>query len=249
MDREAQATERSEKVRLIIVDDHDLVRSGLRYMLTREPDLELVGEAKDGGEALELCRRLRPDLVLMDVSMPEMDGIAATQAIKQKYPATRVIIITIHENPDYLQEALKAGANGYILKDSTKPEVLAAVRKALQGETPLDSQLAAQLLRQVVGEDNGTNLPPEPEERPTPLHEALTQRELEVLRLLAQGQTNQKIADNLMFSVHTVKVYVRRIIAKLEVSDRTQAAVRAVELGLLDSASGDSPSLPHNPAK
>ena len=233
MELEAQPAQRPEKTRLVIVDDHALVRSGLRYMLAREQDLEVVGEAADGREAVESCRRLRPDLVLMDVSMPEMDGLEATRVIKQEHPRTGVVIITVHENPDYLLKALRAGADGYILKDATKSRVLAAVRQALDGEIPLDPQLAARLLKQVVGEDDGANRSPEPRERPKPLAGPLTDREVEVLRLLAEGRTNQEIAQSLMFSVHTVKVHVRRIIAKLSVSDRTQAAVRASELGLL----------------
>lgn len=234
------AEERSEKIRLVIVDDHDLVRTGLRYMFSREPDLEVVGEAKDGREALEVCRSLRPDLVLMDVRMPDVDGIEATRAIKREYPDAKVIMVTIHENPDYLLEALKAGAAGYILKDATKHEVLAAVRQALGGETPLASQLAADLLCQLIGEGSHANQPPKTEKSPESLSEPLTQREVEVLQLLAQGQTNQEIAQALMFSVHTIKVYVRRILAKLGASDRTQAAVRAVELGLLGSTSNGS---------
>ena len=248
MERKAEPAERPGKARLLIVDDHAMVRSGLRYMLSKESDLEVVGEAASGHEALELCRNLRPDLVLMDVNLPDTDGLTVTQAVKQEHPDMEIIIVTVHENPDYLLRALKADASGYILKDAARSEVLAAVRQALGGGTPLDAELSARLLRQVAGED--ANRPRDPQERPKkPLDETLTGREVEVLRLLAQGRTNQQIAQDLMFSVHTVKAHVRRIISKLEVSDRTQAAVRATELGLLDSASGESTSLPHSAEK
>ena len=233
MEREPETIEGAKGVRMLIVDDHAMVRSGLRYMLSKEPDLKVVGEAANGREALTLCRDLRPDLVLMDVNLPDTDGLTVTQAVKREYPGIGVIIVTVHENPDYLLRALKAGASGYILKDAARSEVLAAVRQALDGGTPLDSELAARLLRQVASEDV-QGLPER--RRDEPLNEPLSGRELEVLRLLAQGRTNQQIAQTLLFSVHTVKAHVRRIIAKLGVSDRTQAAVRAMELGLLDAA-------------
>jgi DNA-binding NarL/FixJ family response regulator len=209
--------------RLVIADDHELARAGLRSMLAGERGLEIIGEATTGREALSLCRRLQPDLVLMDVRMPEMDGLAATRAIKDECPQVRVIVVTMHENPDYLLEALKAGAAGYVLKDATQRVVVGAVRQVLRGESLLNAEVATRLLRRLA----------EASARP---HEAplaqLTPREVEVLRLLAQGLTNREIAARLIVSVGTVKVHVERILAKLGVSDRTQAAVRAVTLGL-----------------
>ncbi len=230
-----------EKRRLLVVDDHAMVRSGLRYMLAREPDLQLVGEAGNGHEALELCRHLRPDLVLMDVSMPDMDGLTATRAIKQEYPAISVIMVTVHEDPDYLYKALKAGANGYILKDASKSELMAAIRRALGGGTPLDPELAGRLLREVVSEDDAKE---RSSGRPKGLDGELTGRELEVLRLLAWGRTNLQIAQELRFSVHTVKAHVRRVISKLGVSDRTGAAVRATELGLIEAGGAPTGGAP-----
>jgi DNA-binding NarL/FixJ family response regulator len=214
----------AQPARIVIVDDHELARAGLRSMLAQERDLTVVGEASDGAQALALCRHLSPDLILMDVRMPGLDGLAATAAIKQEYPATSVIIVTMYENPDYLVQALKAGAAGYLLKDATQREVVTAVRQVLRGEFPLHPHLSTHLLQRLAREMA---------REAQPLPERLTPREVVVLQLLAQGQTNREIARLLGVSVGTVKVHVQHIIAKLGVSDRTQAAVRAVELGLL----------------
>jgi DNA-binding NarL/FixJ family response regulator len=212
--------------RLLIADDHELARSGLRNVLTTESDLEVVGEAGSGREAVALCHKLRPDLVLMDVRMPDMDGLTATQAIKQQLPRTSVLMVTMHEKPSYLLEALKAGAAGYILKDASEDELLAAVRQILAGESLLNPELATKALRELAGEATGGAAVPE----------QLTPREREVVQLLALGRTNAQIAEELTVSVNTVKVHVEHVIQKLGVSDRTQAAVRAVELGLVTSA-------------
>ncbi|NJN65958.1 MAG: response regulator transcription factor [Chloroflexaceae bacterium] len=211
--------------RLVIADDHELARAGLRSMLEGERGLEVVGEAADGTEALELCRTLRPDLALIDVRMPGMDGLETTRAVKQLCPEISVIIVTMHENSDYLISAIRAGAAGYLLKDTSRRELLTAIRHVLQGESFLNTDLTQRLLQSMSGEMR----------REEALTEPLTPRELEVLRLLAQGQTNRQIAQNLIISAGTVKVHVQHIIAKLNVSDRTQAAVRAVELGLVHS--------------
>lgn len=222
--------EGTKPARLIIADDHALLRSGIRSMLAGEPDLEVVGEAADGQEALELCRRLKPDLVLMDVRMPKMDGLAATRAIKEELPNVSVVMVTMQDDPDYLFEAVIAGAAGYVLKGATPDQLTEAVRQVLDGEFLLDQRLTINLLRSMA--DRGrADLP----SRPEPLAEPLTARETEILQLLAQGQTNPQIARELVVSPGTIKNHVRHIIAKLEVSDRTQAAVRAIELGLLTS--------------
>jgi DNA-binding NarL/FixJ family response regulator len=262
--------------RIMIADDHTLVREGLRTMLSGEDGLEVIAEAQDGQEALSLCRELEPDLVLMDVRMPTMDGLEATKKIKQELPKTSVMMVTMHENPDYLFEAIKVGAAGYVLKDASGERLIGAVRRTLEGESPLNQELAMQLLVRLTkeseredttegfGETGGErskeadpgrskieplhSLSSHPEaSRPGAPHRTgegrvrdevgqgsiLTPREVEVLRLLSQGQTNPQIAQNLLVSRGTVKIHVQHIISKLGVSDRTQAAVRAIEAGLL----------------
>ena len=259
----AGKTVRATPARLLIADDHVLVREGLRTMLAGEEGIEVVAEANDGKQALDLCREVRPDLVLMDVRMPVMDGLEATKRIKAEMPHTSVMMVTMHENPDYLFEAVKAGAAGYVLKDASGERLLGAVRRTLEGESPLNQELAMRLLTRLARERSGEEREGESggaaEERtregePLAHHseasqagvqdagpsasersraaeqiESLTPREVEVLKLLSQGQTNPQIAKELLVSRGTVKIHVQHIISKLGVSDRTQAAVRAIE--------------------
>jgi len=228
--------------RLLIADDHDLVREGLRTMLAKEAALEVVGEAEDGRQAVQMCRTLRPDLVLMDVRMPGMDGLAATRAIKSESPRVSILMVTTHAEAEYLLEAVEAGAAGYVLKDSTKRELVDAVRKVLSGESALNQDLAMGLLRRLTGEGR---LAAEvevgaPARHPGPPIEPLTNHEIETLKLVAGGLTNKEIALQLFISTGTVKNRVQSIIAKLGVSDRTHATVRAIELGLLPLSSNPS---------
>jgi DNA-binding NarL/FixJ family response regulator len=221
---------RPTPARMIIADDHELARAGLRTMLEGDRGLTLVGEATNGREAVALCQELRPDLALLDVRMPEMDGLASARAIRQTCPQTRVLIMTTHENPDYLLAALKAGAAGYVLKDVTRHDLLITIRRVLRGESVLSGEIAVRALQRMADQQT----------RPTGTPERLTPRELEVLEQIVEGHTNRVIADKLSLSVGTVKIHVEHIIAKLGVADRTQAAVRAIESGLLHSAADRS---------
>lgn len=226
-------TRSGPRARVIIADDHELARLGLRTMLAPEPDLDVVAEASTGREAVELTRKLEPDLILMDIRMPDMDGLMATRAIKDILPRTSILIVTLSHDPDYLLEALRVGAAGFVLKDASRREVVLAIRQVLDGESPLDSKLSAQLIRRLAGQTPA-------KDRAVRTTDDLTPRELEVLRLVAEGKTNAEIGQALYVSAGTVKVHVERIIDKLGVSDRTHAAVRAVELGYL-KGDGSSP--------
>ena len=222
--------------RLLIAEDHALVREGLRAMVTGHPDLEVVGEAENGWQAVELCRSLGPDLVLMDVRMPDMNGLEATRAIKEAQPAVSVLMVTTHHSPDYLLEAIRAGAAGYVLKESSAQDLLDAILRVLGGEPTLDHGLAMRLLERLSGETASAESQTQglsPTTRGVPPPNPLTPRETEVVVLLATGKTNRQIGQELYMSLSTVKRHVERIIKKLGVSDRTQAAVRAIELGLL----------------
>src|SRR3954470_769969 len=223
MESSTPPVRRTGPARLVIADDHEMSRTGMRGMLASEEGLEIVGEATTGREAVSLCRRLRPDVVLMDIRMPDLDGLAATRAVKQESPGTCVIIVTMHENPEYLLEAFKAGAAGYLLKDATRAEVVGTIWQALDGDALLNPGLATRLLQRLATETRRAKAPQVP----------LTPRESEVLQLLTQGRTNRQIAGELVIAPGTAKLYVERILGKLGVSDRTQAAVRAVELGLV----------------
>jgi two-component system NarL family response regulator len=228
----------SAAARLIIADDHEIARTGLRGMLADQPDLQVVGEAATGGQAVALCRSLRPDLALMDVRMPDGDGLSATRAIREELPGTAVVMVTMHENPEYLLEALRAGAAGYVLKDATQDEVLRTVRRVLAGEALLTPNVASRLLKRLVPEERRGSPSQRRDQVPR-----LTARELTVLRLVADGATNREIALALHLSAGTVKVHVERILAKLGVAHRTQAAVRAIELGLAPNLGARSSEL------
>jgi DNA-binding NarL/FixJ family response regulator len=221
--------------RVLIADDHELLRTGISATVASEPDLEMVGEAEDGEETLELCRKLHPDLVPMDLSMPRMDGISATQAIKSEFPRTGVLVLTAHADQRMLLDAIRAGAIGYELKGVGPSELVGAGRRTLEGESPVVQELVMRLVRRLAEKvDSPTDRAPT-RNRAQPLSEWFTPRELEVLRLLPAGKTNREIAQELHLSLSTVKKHLERLIAKLEVSDRTRAAVKALDLGLVDS--------------
>jgi DNA-binding NarL/FixJ family response regulator len=231
MESKLETGTETASVRILIADDHILVRHGLHRMLSLTPGLEVVGEASNGREALELCRTLRPDLVLMDVNMPEMDGLAATRAIKREHPDIAILMVTMYENPDFLLEALDGGAAGYVLKDAPVQRLINAIHRTLKGESPLNQELAVVLLRRLA--EKKKQSVPEVRKPREALREPLTPREEEVLQLLASGKTNQQLAQTLVISKGTVKVHVEHIIRKLGVSDRTQAVVHGITLGLV----------------
>jgi len=205
-------------ISVLIADDHPFVRHGLRTYLETLEDMDVAGEAADGAEAVELAGRLLPDVVLMDLVMPELDGIEATRRIKAASPATKVIALTSFDDDEKVFPAIKAGAAGYLLKDVRPAELAEAVRKASRGEALLAPSVAAKLMQEVAGE--------------RPAASGLTDRELEVLRLIARGLPNKQIAQELVVSEKTVKTHVSNILAKLHLADRTQAALYAVREGL-----------------
>ena len=214
--------------RLLLADDHELFREGLVGLIDAQPDLEVVGQAGDGLEALTLARDLDPDLIVMDIKMPVCDGLEATRLIRDELPEARIVMLTIHDEDQKLFEAIKAGANGYILKDTSSADFLSGVRGALAGEAALSPKLAAHLLDEFARLANQPEPAANVEEKPD-----LTPREREVLDLLATGATNQDIADQLTISLHTVKSHVRNILSKLHAVNRRDAARLAARQGLL----------------
>lgn len=234
---EAHSGSGNPKARLLIVEDHFFMREGIKAILQRDAALEVAGEAQDVQEAISRCREIRPDLILMDVSLPKMDGIEATREIKALFPRTSVLIPTAHTDPQLLMEAIKAGAAGYVLKGGSQNHMLEAIRAVLGGETYLDQKLVMTLLRRLGEEaESRSTLPsaaPTSSEAAASLPKPLTPRETEILGHLALGKTNRQIANELHLSLSTVKRHLEHILPKLKVSDRTQAAVKAIELGLV----------------
>ncbi|NWG16088.1 MAG: response regulator transcription factor [Chloroflexi bacterium] len=212
-------------IRIVIADDHGIVREGLRALLTR-PGIQVVGEADSGATAVELAKTLQPDLMLLDIRMPDGDGLQALAQIKIVSPTTSVIMLTTYANPGYLARAISSGASGYLSKEVNPEQIVRAVRAAAAGDELIDRDLLQSALAQVVDQSAPT---PEPTEIPI---ESLSEREQEVLRLIVTGMNNALIADTLNVSLATVKTHVRHILEKLHVSDRTQAALWAVRHGL-----------------
>ena len=213
-------------IRILIADDHSVVRQGLRMFLGLDPELEVIGEARDGAEALLRAHELHPDVVLIDLLMPVMDGIAAISAIKRELPDIELIALTSVLDDSSVIGAVRAGAIGYLLKDTEADDLRRAIKAAAAGQVQLSPKAAARLMREVRAPDSP---------------EALTEREVDVLRLLAQGQANKQIASNLHIGEKTVKTHVSNILAKLGVPSRTQAALYAVRIGLVsaDQLTGD----------
>lgn len=205
----------SQLIHVMLVDDHNVVRSGLATFLRAYEDLDLIGEAKNGREALNLCRKKKPDVILMDLMMPEMDGIAATQAILAECPDIKIIAMTSFEDEELVQGVLAAGAISYLLKNITSDELAKAIRDAVSGRSTLSPEAATALIHAT-----------RPKKKPS---DDLTEREREVLNLVVQGQSNQQIADTMVISVATVKAHISNILAKLQVSSRAEAIAYAIK--------------------
>ncbi|WPD18136.1 response regulator transcription factor [Thermaerobacter composti] len=214
-------------IRVLVADDHAILRDGIRTLLEAQPDIAVVGEAADGREAVELARRLRPDVVLLDIGMPGMNGIEATRAILKERPETRVLILSMHDNEEYIFPILEAGAAGYVLKRSAATELVSALRAVVQGHTILHPDVAAKVV-------SGAGRRPKeaPTGRPRRV-DGLTERETEVLTLIAQGLTNQEIADRLFISIKTVQAHRSNIMEKLDLHDAVELTKYAIRHGLI----------------
>jgi len=208
-------------IRLLIADDHTIVRKGLKVLLATEPDMQVVGEADNGVEAVEKASALKPDVILMDLVMPKMDGIEATRTITASLPGARVLVLTSFAADDKVFPAVKAGALGYLLKDSSPEELLEAIRKVHRGEPSLEPSIARKVLQELSNPGQGK-----------PTTDPLTEREMEVLRLIAQGMSNKEIAAAIFVAEWTVRSHVSNILAKLQLASRTQAALYALRSGL-----------------
>ncbi len=213
-------------VRVLLVDDQTLFRAGLRTLLSTRPELEVVGEAGDGLDALAVAAQVRPDVVLMDLKMPKLDGVAATRRLRVQLPSAQIVALTTFEDDELVFEVLRAGAVGYLLMDAPVERLVEATLAAARGESVLQPSVASKVLGELA------RLSSRPAAAPSPL-DRLSEREREVLRLIARGASNKEIAAALFVTEGTVKNHVTSILAKLEVGDRTQAALRARELGLV----------------
>ncbi|WP_409303353.1 response regulator [Peribacillus sp. SCS-155] len=207
-------------IKVLFVDDHEMVRIGVSAYLTAQPDIEVVGEADDGKKGVEMALELRPDIILMDLVMKEMDGIEATRRIIEQWPEAKIIIVTSFLDDEKVYPALEAGATSYMLKTSKANEIAQAVRDTYKGQSVLEPEVTAKMMQKMR-----TRTVKEP-------HEQLTAREMEILLLMAEGMTNQEIADHLFIALKTAKVHVSNILSKLEVQDRTQAVIYAFKHSL-----------------
>ncbi|OKH34609.1 DNA-binding response regulator [Calothrix sp. HK-06] len=209
-------------IRILLVDDQHIIRQGLKSMLKSDANIEVIGEAENGQRALEFIAKSQPDIVLMDIRMPVMDGVAATKAIAENYPNVKVLVLTTFDDDEYVFQAMRLGAKGYLLKDTDPDVLMLAIHSVNKGQTQLGPGLFEKTLAPVAQPTSKLSLPPELEQ--------LTPRELDVLRLIASGANNREIAESLFLSENTVKNYVTNILSRLNLRDRTQAALLARSL-------------------
>ncbi|WP_242214029.1 response regulator transcription factor [Bacillus cereus group sp. BfR-BA-01383] len=202
-------------IKVLLVDDHEMVRMGVSAYLSTQPDIEVVGEAENGRKGSELALQLRPDIILMDLVMDEMDGVEATRAIIQEWPEAKVVVVTSFLDDETLYPVIEAGATSYLLKTSRASDIADAVRATYDGETVLEPKVTGKMMSRMR------------QKKEQPLHEELTEREYEILLLIAEGKSNQEVADELFIALKTVKTHVSNILNKLNVSDRTQAVIYA----------------------
>lgn len=208
-------------IKVLLVDDHEMVRIGVSAYLSAQPDIEVVGEAANGKEAVELALSLRPDIILMDLVMDEMDGIEATRKIMDQWPEAKIIVVTSFLDDDKVYPALEAGATSYLLKTSRAEEIADAIRTTYKGQPVLEPEVTGKMMLRMR------------KKAEPPLHEQLTSREMEILLLMAEGKSNQEIADELFIALKTVKTHVSNILSKLQVQDRTQAVIYAFKHSLI----------------
>ncbi|KAB8125788.1 response regulator transcription factor [Gracilibacillus oryzae] len=208
-------------IKVLFVDDHEMVRIGVSAFLSTQPDIDVIAEAANGKVAVDLALELKPDIILMDLVMDEMDGIEATRRIIEKWPEAKILIVTSFIDDDKVYPALEAGAKSYILKTSKADRIAQAIRDTYKGESVLEKEVTAKVMENLRKSNHHA------------LHDSLTNREMEILLLIAQGKTNQEIADELFIALKTAKVHVSNILSKLQVQDRTQAAVYAYQQGII----------------
>ena len=220
----------SETIRVLICDDQEVVRKGLNIILSHSEGVTVVDLAENGEEAVEKAKATQPDVILMDLKMPKLNGIHATRRIATAFPEIKIIILTTFDGDDWVFDAIRAGASGYLLKDSSGEEIVRAIKDVVNGRTHLDPQIAGKILT----EFNRLDKTPVKAKADDPVLEALTERELSILQLMAQGQNNQEIADALFLAPGTVKNNVSNILGKLHANDRTQAVLTALRRGIVD---------------
>ncbi|WP_407310033.1 response regulator [Pseudomonas sp. nanlin1] len=210
-------------IRLVLADDHEVTREGFVSLLAGHPEFTVVGQAADGQQALELCEQLLPDIAILDIRMPLLNGLGAARLLQQKLPQVKVVMFTMDDSPDHLEAAIAAGAVGYLLKDASREEMLDALRRVVAGEEALNSAVSARLLRRIAERSASGGI----------AQEVLTERERQVLGLVAGGFSNREIGEKLGIATGTVKAHVERVIGKLGAADRTQAAVRGIAIGII----------------